>query len=448
MLVLQDASTSNGEIAHITGGTTNAPTASTLAHLDGTNNCTFITQSPIDSNHTLCAYNNATTGQGSLAVIQANGTNAPTVISRMIFHPMLAWYNSLSAHSSNDHSLVFMDNENDANHIVVHVDSSYNITTSASSKFYGTNATEHHAVAALTPTTAIAAFQGTGSDGFAGTLTLTPTPVISGQLLGIAETSATNGATASVAIGPIVEGTYTSGADYYASGAGGLTVTPTPVHVLKAKSTTEGVLDLRGAPEAGKQQVWEITVPGAFTWTAPEDGEYEFLFCAGGGGGSRSTGRALSGNGGNTVLLSSVSVKSGASITGSIGTGGVGRSSTAAGGDGGDTFITINGNLYAAKGGKGGTSADASATAYAAFNAHNLTDKYNILGENANSQVFTSGSVGCRNGVAQMIPGSRSIINDNGGGNGYRGSGGGTTTSGTSGYGGDGYLSITLVYGS
>jgi hypothetical protein len=269
MLVLQNTSDSNGEIAHITGGTTNAPTASTLAHLDGTNNCTYITQSPIDSNHTLCAYKNAAEG-GKLAVIQANGTNAPTVISRMLLSSVV--YNSeiaLSAHSSNIHSLVYTGASGYAENNTIFVDSNYNLTISKTNFHNGTNSIAYNAIAALTPTTAIAAFQGTGSDGFAGTLTLTPTPVISGQLLGIAETSATNGATASVAIGPIVEGTYTSGADYYVSGSGGIGVTASPVRVGKAKSTTELVLDLGGNQSAQKENAVEFSTAGSGTFTAP-----------------------------------------------------------------------------------------------------------------------------------------------------------------------------------
>jgi hypothetical protein len=217
--------------------------------------------------------------------------------------------------------------------------------------------------AAITPTTAICAFRGLNSDGFAGTLTLTPTPVISGQLVGIASTSATNGATASVDVGPLVTGTYTSGADYYVSGAGGLTTNATPVHVLKAKSTTEGVLDLRGNPGAGRQQTYTYVAGNSGTLTIPS-GVSEFFveLCAGGGsgasGGSPSTG--ASGGGGGAYLSSLIQVVSGVtSAAFSVGAGGAGSGSTS-GQAGGSTTLTYNGITYTCAGGSGGAVATCS----------------------------------------------------------------------------------------
>jgi hypothetical protein len=442
MLVVQKVNESNGEIAHITGGTTNAPITSSYAALDGTNNCTYITQSPIDSNHTLCAYNNVTTGYGVISVIQANATNAPTVIAKREFTatPNGVSYCALTAHSSNLHTLTYQFGSDVDGYVkTIYVDSNYNLTISDESKLQGTNNVAYNAIAALTPTTAIAAFQGTGSDGFAGTLTLTPTPVISGQLLGIAETSATNGASASVAIGPIVEGTYTSGADYYGSGSGGMGETASPVRVGKAKTTTELVLDLRGAPEAGKQNVWEITAPGAFTWTAPEDGEYEIVFCGGGGGGMGNTtiANAAGGNSGNVVILNNALIAS-ASISGTIGAGGAGASG--AGSNGSDSTVIILGNTYTAKGGRASIAA---AAGDGSRNRENDSFQNNVLGGCGGT--YNNESFG---GVTPIIGGS-SQTTGSAGKAGSRG-GGGTGAAGgqASGAGGSGLIRITLIHGS
>jgi hypothetical protein len=448
MLVLQNSSDSNGEIAHIAGGTTNAPTASTLAHLDGTNNCTYITQSPIDSNHTLCAYNNATTSNGCLAVIQANGANAPTVISRAVFESVAVRFCSLSAHQADIHSLTYSSTSNNLNYVSpVKVDTNYNITIGQKLSYGDATSTSYNAIAALSLTTSIAAFQGNGADGFAGTLTLTPTPVISGQLLGIAETSATNGATASVAIGPIVEGTYTSGADYYAAGSGGIGETASPVRVGKAKTTTELVLDLGGNPSAGKVLSGEITVPGAFTWTAPYDGEYVLTFCGGGasgayGGGTSATG----GNGGNTVSISRFFAQ-GSSVSGSLGAGGASKSSTSDGSDGADSTVIISGVTLTAKGGRKGWYL-ASNPDYSSANLANAVSKLNIPGSTGStigSNPWTS-----TGGAAPLITETLAITSGASlaGVAGSRGGGGTSAMTGSSGKGGDAIFRWELVIGS
>jgi hypothetical protein len=330
----------------------------------------------------------------------------------------------------------------------VSVDSNYNLTLSVSTTTQtAADDSAYNAVAALTPTTAIAAFQGTGSDGFAGTLTLTPTPVISGQLLGIAETSATNGATASVAIGPIVAGTYTSGADYYAAGAGGLTVTPTPVHVGKAKTTTELVLDLRGAPEAGKQNVWEITTPGAFTWTAPENGEYEIMFCGGGASGIYNTGTGgMGGNGGNTKIINCSFLKD-HTLTGNLGSGGAAKTTSADGNAGANSTVTLFGKTYTAEGGIATTLQGGVASASSPYKCNNNLDGC-ILGTtgiryNDGSTPITAG------GMSLLTKSPVSARNSEIGVDGSRGGGGsGGGASSYSGKGGDGCLRITLVHGS
>jgi hypothetical protein len=441
MLVMQNTSASNGVMCRLhSEGASNDPSASTLAFLDGTNNCTHITQSPIDSNHTLCAYNNATTSNGMLAVIQANGTNAPTVVSRSVFALSAVTYCSLTSHSATLHSLLFTDSNSDGQHLAINVDMNYNLTWSQQSTLNGATNCAYNAVAALTTTTAIGAWQeGAGSDGKAGTLTLTPTPVISGQLLGIAETSATNGAAATVNIGPVVSGTFTSGADYYAAGAGGLTVTPTPVHVLKAKSTTEGVLELRGAPEAGKQNVWEIITPGAFTWTAPETGEYEIILVgAGGSGASADVTQANGGNSGNVVLLNRC-LSLGASISGSLGAGGASQTNNNTSGIAGGASIISSPFVFSATGGRGGVYIGGYNGSGAAPNPPNNQDICSIgcgCGGTANNGNF--------NGVAPYIGG---IANTTAAIAGSRGSGG-TGGVSTSGKGGDGVVRITLIHGS
>lgn len=431
----------------ITSDGTNTPPSSAKGTLEGTNNCTYITQSPIDSNHTLCAYNNATTSNGMLAVIQANGTNAPTVISRSTLPELNTGYTgfeygSLTAHSSNLHTLVGQEkNTGDGFAIPIYVDAQYNATFGQKVSLQGSTNTLYNAVAALTPTTAIAAFQGSGSDGFAGTLTLTPTPVISGQLVGIASTSATNGASATVAVGPVVTGTFTSGADYYASGAGGLTTTATPVHVLKAKSTTEGVLELRGAPEAGKQLSGEITAPGAFTWIVPYDGEYVLTFCAGGGSGAGNT-NPLGGNGGNTVVIKSQMVKN-TSITGSIGAGGA-TVTNSPGYDGGNSTVVIGGITYTAKGGRGGNQ---SSSSHKINTPNNKANSYEILGE-CGGEFYNSSSAityGGKSSLTIVAASSGSYTRVDG----TRGGGGSQTGAGVaSGAGGDGVFRWELVIGS
>ncbi len=450
MLVLQNATDSNGEIAHITGGTTNAPTASTLAHLDGTNNCNFITQSPIDSNHTLCAYNNATTSNGCLAVIQANGTNAPTVISRAVFETNGISYTGLTQFSSTTYGLIYTNvdvSPYEARSRAINVDSNYNVTITSYLRVSGTNNSSYEAIASLSPTTAIVAFQDSiaGNDGFAGSLTLTPTPVISGQLVGIAQTSATNGATASVAVGPLVSGTFTAGLDYYASGSGGLTTNATPVHVLKAKSTTEGVLELRGAPEAGKSNVWEIIVPGAFTWTAPEDGKYTLIECGGGGSGARhaSSTQARGGNGANSIRIET-SMKLSSSLSGTIGAGGAGQTSAGNNGvSGGNSTLVLAGTTHTALGGLGGD--------YNTFptnsvsNLPNSMTTLNIMGSTGFVHLGLGYSYGgvslLSSSGAESLAQSQPVSGKRGGG----GSGCGSNT--TSGAGGDGVLRIEHIWG-
>jgi hypothetical protein len=444
MLVLRDSSSSNGEIAHITGGDTNAPAVSTLAHLDGTNNCTHITQAPIDSTHTLCAYNNATTSNGKLAVIQANGTNAPTVISRAVFETNGgAAYNSLTAHSANLHTLLWDDGTSNYGHaLTIGVDSNYNLTLTPqiSGNIQGTNSTAYQAVTALTPTTAIAAFQGLGSDGFAGTLTLTPTPTISGQLLGISQDTATNG-TATVDLGPVwnTTNTLTLGEEYFANPAGGLTTNATPVFVGTADTTGSLVLDLSGNPAVGLKQVWEITTPGAFTFTAPEDGEYEIVFCGGGGGGMGNTtiANATGGNSGNVVILNKALAVS-ASISGTIGAGGAGASG--AGTNGSDSTVIVLGSTYTAKGGRASTVA---AAGDGSRNRENDSYANNILGGCGGT--YNNESFG---GVTPIL-GSSSQTTGSAGKAGTRG-GGGTGAAGgqTSGAGGSGVCRITLKRGT
>jgi hypothetical protein len=365
------------------------------------------------------------------------------VVSRAVFLNGPGGTNALTAHTSNLHSLFYMDTGSDGKLASIFVDSNYNLTISASDYCgQGTSNQTHYAIAALTPTTAIAAFQGTGSDGFAGTLTLTPTPVISGQLLGIAETSATNGATASVAIGPIVEGTYTSGADYYVSGSGGIGETASPVRVGKAKSTTELVLDLDGNPSAGKVLSGEITVPGAFTWVAPFDGEYVLTFCAGGGsGGQASSITKPAGNGGNTVVISRT-IAAGTSISGTIGAGGDGQASTnTAGNTGGDSTLSVNGVTFIAKGGKGGI---ANGSVDCHVNNDNESYAFNLLGTTGKYAPFGA-SVGQSGGVPQLLGANPKVA----AGAATRGGGSwGSNNSGTTGKGGDGVFRWELVIGS
>jgi hypothetical protein len=423
MLVLQNSSDSNGEIAHITGGTTNAPTASTLAHLDGTNNCTFITQSPIDSNHTLCAYRNTTEGNGGLAVIQANGANAPTIVSKTVFSTNEVSYCSLSAHTPSIHSLSFIDNSA-AQSVTVYIDANYIATVSRKVTTSTTTTASYTAVAALSPAAAIQSYARAGIGGFAGTLTLTPTPVISGQLLGIAETSATNGATASVAIGPIVEGTYTSGADYYVSGSGGIGVTASPVRVGKAKSTTELVLDLGGNPSAGRILSGEITTAGAFTFAPSISGLYTLTLVGGAGSGSvigLSTSVAAKAG---FALRTSLYVSSNTTISGTLGAGGAG--STNAANAGANSTMTVNGKLYTAS---GGSSIGAETKA---ASKDNVAGTFPGIG-------YTSG------GIPAFIGGvlTTDTVRD-----GVRGAGGWSSGSGTSGKGGDGVFAWELVIGS
>jgi hypothetical protein len=274
MLVFQNTSDSNGEVGLLTCATNDTtPTlTSSLAHLDGANNCTYITQSPIDSNHTLCAYNNATTSNGCLAVIQANGASAPTVISRAVFASTAVSYLTLSAHNSNDHSLIYTDSNSDGQHLVVHIDSNYNLLLSETNPINGSTNAAYNAVAALTSTTAIGTWQeGAGSDGKAATLTLTPTPVISGQLLGIAETSATNGASADVANGPIYQttNTLTPGVKYYAQASGGIGTNESPIFVGGADTSNSIILSLQGNEAAQKGNAVEFSTAGSGTFTVP-----------------------------------------------------------------------------------------------------------------------------------------------------------------------------------
>jgi hypothetical protein len=308
----------------------------------------------------------------------------------------------------------------------------------------------------LTATTAIGAWQeAAGSDGKAATLTLTPTPVISGQLLGIAETSATNGATASVAIGPIVEGTYTSGADYYVSGSGGIGVTASPVRVGKAKSTTELVLDLGGNPSAGKVLSGEITVPGAFTWTAPYDGEYVLTFCAGGGSGCYNTGgiaNACGGNGGNTVQVKQ-QLRIGDAVSGSLGSGGTAQTNNSYNGnDGGNTTVTIGSLTYTALGGRGGAiylsvSGECIYTKPNAQNMHNLQGtcggRIEFIPDGGSSSNLSFG------GLSPLLSITSAERSGSGVGiAGTRGAGGSGGTSTSSGAGGSGVFRWELVIGS
>lgn len=434
MLVLQNTSDSNGEIAHITGGTTNAPTASTLAHLDGTNNCTYLTQSPIDSNHTLCAYRNAASA-GSLAVIQANGTNAPTVIARSDFSLTSATFISLTGHSSNIHSLAYTDASGLGQHLAVYVDSNYAITMSQKNPLNGSTNCAYNAVAALTDTTAIGAWQeGAGSDGKAATLTLTPTPVISGQLLGISQDTATNG-TATIDLGPVwsTTNTLTLGEEYFANPNGGLTTNATPVFVGTADTTSSLVLDLSGNPAVGLEQVWEITTPGAFTFTVPESGEYEIVICGGGGSGAVAT-HGSSGNGGNTIILRK-EILAGAGFSGSVGTGGAGVTNATAV-TGGSTTLTLFGVTYTAKGGRGGSDGDVNSKV---INNQNDMGEFNLPGTSGQTTSYF-----VKGGVSLLTLSPASGV----GTAGSRGGGGCANTSGTSGKGGDGVVRITLKRGT
>ena len=453
MLVMQNTTGSNGVMCRLhSEGASNDPSASTVSTaLDDTNNCTWITQSEIDPTHTLCAYAETTTGKHKVAVIQANGAGAPTIISSVVNANNGHTYNRLTAHSSNLHTLTYKSDFDTYGYAVeVYVDSNYNITLSKPLKIYGNNATAYNAVEAITPTTAIAAFQGTGSDGFAGTLTLTPTPTISGQLLGISQDTATNG-TATIDLGPVWEttNTLTLGEEYFANPAGGITTNSTPVYVGRTDTTNSVVLNLQGNPAVGLEQVWEITTPGAFTFTVPEDGEYLIEFCGGGGSGCYDGGagegrRPMGGNGGNSVQQIKHLV-SGASIAGSIGTGGAAVTVFSNGNDGGST--TVSGII--AYGGAGGIVGSTSSTyQYTAANRPNRGGIYNILG--SEGSYYYNGSRISHGGCANLFTNTQAVItSDVAGKDGSKGGGGtGSVTGALSGKGGNGVVRITFKRGS
>ena len=443
MACLQDPGSSNGIISHITANGSNSPTFGTTNTLDGTNNCTYITQSPIDSNHTLCAYNNATTSNGCLAVIQANGTNAPTAISRSTFASTAVTYCALASHSASLHSLLYTDSSSDGQHLAVSIDTNYALTWSKQSTLNGTTNCAYNAIASLTATTAIGAWQeGAGSDGKAATLTLTPTPIISGQLIGISQDTATNG-TATIDLGPVFNttNTLTLGEEYFANPAGGLTTNATTVFVGTADTTNSLVLSLGGNTSVGLEQVWEITTAGAFTWTAPESGEYEIaLVGAGGSGALRSTAyHANGGNSGNAVLLHK-NLAGGQALIGTLGTGAAAQTSDATDGNTGGTSSVSSPFTATATGGRGGLY-------IAGYNGGGAAPNP------ANSQDVGSLGCGCGgtaknfsfNGGSPYIGG---IVNltDSSGVAGVRGSGG--TGGTTSGAGGNGVVRITLKRGT
>jgi hypothetical protein len=137
----------------------------------------------------------------------------------------------------------------------------------------------------------------------------------------------------------VVTGTFTSGADYYVSGSGGISTNATPVHVLKAKSTTEGVLDLRGAPEAGKANQLTISTTGAYSVTVPS-GVLKARIELCGGGGANDTNTNYCGGNGADYISGELFVTGGLTLAGSVG------SATTA------TTLVVNGTTYSASGGR------------------------------------------------------------------------------------------------
>ena len=101
----------------------------------------------------------------------------------------------------------------------------------------------------------------------------------------------------------------------------------------------------------------KLTTPGAYTWTVPA-GVYRVKARAwgAGGGGGYTTGGAPSGGGGAAYIEKTINVVPGQTVTGVIGTGGVGGSQIPAqnGLVGGSTTVVYAGTTYTAGGGPGG----------------------------------------------------------------------------------------------
>jgi hypothetical protein len=216
--------------------------------------------------------------------------------------------------------------------------------------------------------------------------------------------------------------------------------------VLKAKSTTEGVFELRGNPEAGKQNVWEITIPGAFTWTAPEDGEYEIVFCGGGGSGGRDTPGNFGCSGGNSgnVGIFTKRYAAGYVVSGTIGSGAGGVSSTGAGASGQSTTV----ESIVAAGGRAGVNTDIVNASFVNYPNTPPTDTKVLMG--AQGGAVKNGGYG---GVTPYLGNKTTVDTDVFNGatiSGTRGGGGCGLAggSGPSGSGGDGVVRITLIHGS
>lgn len=445
-------------IYSVTSAGSNNPNVSSKGTLDNTNNCTYITQSPIDPSHTLCAYNNATTSNGCLAVIQANGNGAPTVISRAIFESYSNVYGvSLTDNSNNTFTLAYSTvNVTGGYTRTVTLDNSYNISMSKENKYYTINNATYTSVQSLNGTQNIVAFQGNGSDGFAGSLTLTPTPQITGTTLGIALSGGIGTNTCSVAIGPIHTDTNYNiaiGADYYVQGDNSIGTTVSPVHIGVGESSNALLLDMRGAPEAGKQIAWEIANAGSAIWTAPYTGEYRIVAVGGGGSGSLGGGlpRAVGGNAGNYVEKK-IKIKQCTSLFLTIGTGGSAQTNTNTSGNNGTASSFVIGQLtFTASGGKGGITVPNASTVGQVnpLNEMVMTSGDEKLGfcgmsctESGTTVSKVYGGLSVMGGTqAAQITGSAGIAGQRGGG----GSGADTTASGK---GGDGVVRIEYILGS
>ena len=205
-------------------------------------------------------------------------------------------------------------------------------------------------------------------------------------------------------------------------------------------------LDREQIPAFNKRDV--ITTSG--TYTAPVDGWYKITVKGGGGGGSKGGGTnttvsgAGGGEGGTSIAFEYINASDTATVV--IGAGGIGATTNvSAGGNGGDSSVTVNANTYIGGGGNGASYSPA---------VSGLGGNGTIQGASgAGGTDLTGGSYGMYGGAGGGAGGGVAC-RGGAGGNGTQGGGGGgggSLANGTAydgGNGGDGFAWFEYFDGS